>query len=243
MRAGYITPLTKECTGVWRFVSSATFLGHHRFTMRTLSLVTALFVLSHQPAARVVVPAGVAVLEDGNVSAGEWAKAVTFVQSGAKVHLQHHQGDLLLAVESSGTAITNVCIGTAAGVQVLHSSASLGTARYRFSGSESWRRTESFEWQRPTDSTARFEHYQAHGWVASTASAGDRTREFRIAKRLLGDSARVTISVSALLSTPTLWPADGAADDLCRGSGFAFGATPDSARFDVAKWLTLVFVS
>ncbi len=206
-----------------------------------LALVAGSLALPPRATEIIHVPRGTDVTIDGRVLDHEWADARRLSQGGTSLYLKHSGPDLLLAMQSDGLAISNVCLGLARTVNVFHSSASLGMAAYRRSGDDTWQRNSDFAWQRPMDSAQGDNYYRSNLWVASTAADGDRTREFRIARRMFGDSIRITISVSPMLSAPTLWPATGSASDTCRGNGIAFGTAPEVARFEPSQWDVLAF--
>jgi hypothetical protein len=184
---------------------------------------------------------GGAPVIDGRIAEQEWkgARRVSLGQGGEILFLR--QGDAhCVAVRAPGPFIASLALQRGDKVEVLHSSASLGRAVYRRSGS-AWDLDQGFVWRcrdGRTQACDREAHLREHGWVASTMGMGSReVTEFRISDRLLaGDEVRITLALFARGNT-VVWP-EGVRDGstavklLC-------GNTPASLELDPADWSIL----
>ena len=136
------------------------------------------------------VPRGRAPSIDGIVRAGEWKGAATRkLEGGGRIHYLHDGADLFVGLSDlpgSGWGYGAVMLGTPDTVLVLHASAQIGSAVYTARnepGGRIWR---------PSDSTYTWKPgpraYAEEGWMADVAPRdGARGREFRIARRTLGE--------------------------------------------------------
>ncbi len=122
-----------------------------------------------------VVPAGIIPEIDGVLAPGEWTEAAIMPMSdGASLYLQHADEVLYVAVAGDEVGAVNVIIGTESEVQILHSSAALGSARYVPTTSV-WSLDHGFSWccRRGSTDTARATLFAEEGWDANIGYAGD----------------------------------------------------------------------
>jgi hypothetical protein len=175
---------------------------------------------------------------DGKIAEREWvgARRVPLGREGEILFLR--DGDTqCIAVRLSGPFISSLALQSGDKVEILHSSASLGRAIYRRSGS-AWNLDQAFVWRcrdGRTQAGDREAHLREHGWVASTMAMGTReVTEFRISNRLLaGDEARLTLALFARGKT-VVWPK--AVRDGSTARELLCGNCPASLEFELAKW-------
>ena len=146
-------------------------------TTTTVTTTTAAATTTEAPSDPIVlaVPAGPAPVIDGQLSPDEWAEAATMPMSdGASLLVQYMNGTLYVAVAGDDVGSVNVIIGTESEVQILHSSAALGSARY-VPGTSGWSLDHGFSWccRRGSTDSARATLFAEEGWEANIGYAGD----------------------------------------------------------------------
>jgi hypothetical protein len=138
----------------------------------------------------IAVPRGRAPAIDGVVRPQEWKGAATRpMEGGGRVHFLHDGTDLFVGLSGlpgTGWGYGALLLGSSDSVLVLHASAKVGSALYTATGTPKarlWRpASESYEWKEGP------RLYAEEGWMADVApSDGAKGREFRIARRTLGD--------------------------------------------------------
>ena len=144
-------------------------------TTTTATTTTAPTTIAPSEPILLVVPAGVIPEIDGILTPGEWTEATIMPMSdGASLYLQHTDETLYVAVAGDEVGAVNVIIGTESEVQILHSSAALGSARY-VPGTSTWSLDRGFSWccRRGSTDSARATLFAEEGWDANIGYAGD----------------------------------------------------------------------
>lgn len=80
----------------------------------------------------------------------------------------------------------------------------------------------------------RADFLRQRGWLANVGRMGDPTvREFRIASRMLGDSARLAVVYAEDAEQPLSWPG---VTDAVVNTQLVFGDAPQTLLFRPATW-------
>ena len=199
----------------------------------------------------VTVPQGTAPTLDGTLSPGEWSAAlVATLAGGSRLRLMHAGGFLYMGLQSKRTPVLSVCADLGNEIAIMHTSGSLGTARYTrnadgsFStgGWSSWccgDSTLSAASQAQWDANER-----AWGWSAPNGWLGvPEDMEFKLAIPR-GRVRLALVYVAGPDMAPggtwpgSVWPTD-LADD-CANRGLVTGSPPSPARFTPERWVTVV---
>ena len=207
-------------------------------TTTTVTTTTAAATTTEAPSDPIVlaVPAGPAPVIDGQLSPDEWAEAATMPMSdGASLLVQYMNGTLYVAVAGDDVGSVNVIIGTESEVQILHSSAALGSARY-VPGTSGWSLDHGFSWccRRGSTDSARATLFAEEGWEANIGYAGDPgIVEYAIAIPW----AEATMAVSSLRSDDDMgfFPADLSAEARSQ----LVGVPPSERVFSTDEWVRL----
>lgn len=192
----------------------------------------------------VSVPIGNAPTIDGTLSPGEWDDATveTFTDGSQLLLLQ--SGDSIYvgikAIESKMIA-GNIFISSGNEINILHTSAALGTAIYR-PGMEGWRQTQDFTWRcRNTGSSQtaqaeRAEFLEDEGWLAANGLMGTPNElEYQI--KIPDQDFRLAV-VYIKTTYPyekVPWPVN-LDDDCIQPSS---GSLPLEMQFSPAQWASL----
>ena len=129
----------------------------------------------------ITVPQGLAPAIDGTISPGEWEAAeVELFTDGSELYLMYGEGYLYLAVRANTQEliVVNVFIQRGKDIEILHTSAALGTAIYR-KGATGWQQVQGFNWRcRKTDhsSAAQAERdafLEQEHWVGANTYMGE----------------------------------------------------------------------
>lgn len=173
---------------------------------------------------------------DGVLDPDEWTQAATFTMSdGAQLRAMYHGQSLYLAVGGEEIGAVNVVLGTDEEIQILHSSAALGSALYQ-PGEGQWQLTHGFSWccrDRNLD-TERQSLLDEEGWQANIGFAGDPgVVEYQIDFPWQG-SAMVVSSIRSE-GDFGVWPASLSTEAQLQ----LFGAPPDTRSYDTATWPVL----
>lgn len=192
----------------------------------------------------ITVPAGSEASIDGVLAADEWEAAKQVVlDDESQLFLMHAGGYLYIGIRTKPEPVTSICIDQPGRVEILHSSAAIGTAIYQ-PGVETWEQVSGFEWccRDTTDSgQAREErgaHLQEAGWIASNGRMGN-SEEVEYQIELQADSVRLAVSSigSPDYETVVSWP--GKLSDGCSNPDMLKGPIPEQTRFSQEEWITL----
>ena len=189
-----------------------------------------------------IVPQGQLSALDGIISPGEWDSAVINLFTDGSELLLMQDGEFLYvgirAIET-GTIAGNVFIQRGDDIQILHSSAALGTAIYR-KGDENWQQIQDFVWRcRSTGNTEtalseRDEFLAEESWLATNGLMGTPNElEYQI-KIPDGDFRLVAVYIKA--SPPyekVPWPPDLTDDTIMPTSG----GFPYTFKFSPEQWV------
>jgi hypothetical protein len=171
---------------------------------------------------------------------GEWEDAlVTELNDGSLLYLKYSGDSLYLALDAQVEGIVNVGIIRDGQLQILHSSAALGSAIYE-NTSEGWQMVKNFEWCcRVSAPESQLEDLLTQeGWLSHNQHYGDSTQtEYRIV--VPADHIRIAVTYLFMdQSGSAWWPVDLSQEDLLHYS------TPPSigslALFSDQDWVTLL---
>lgn len=183
-----------------------------------------------------VVPAASAPTIDGSFAEGEWDAALSSRMSdGAVLFLQHSDDTLYLAVHSAAIGAVNVAIAIDDGVEILHSSAALGSARYLRSDTN-WELAHGFTWccRGTSDQSGRNALMATEGWQANIGFAGDPgVVEYAISRPWRG--ALLAVSSIRDEDDRDFWPAE--LSTAARGQ--LVGPPPPERVFNMDEWFRL----
>jgi len=199
----------------------------------------------------VTVPHGTAPTLDGTLSPGEWSAAlVETLAGGSQLRLMHAGGFLYLALQPKRTPVLSVCAERDNEIVIMHTSGSLGTARfsrnadgsYSTGGWSSWCCGDS---TLSAASRAQWDaNERAWGWSAPNGRLGvPEDMEFKLAIPR-GRVRLALVYVAGPDMAPggtwpgSVWPTD-LADD-CANRGLVTGSPPSPARFTPERWVTVV---
>ena len=192
----------------------------------------------------VTVPVGIAPTIDGTLSPGEWDSAtVESFADGSQLFLLQAGEFMYVGIRAheSGLIAGNVFISRGDQIEILHTSAALGTAIYQ-QGVDGWQQTQDFTWRcRNTgDSEAakaeRTEFLQNEGWLAANGLMGTRNElEYQI-KIPDQDFRLAIVYIKATYPYDKVpWPAN-LNDDCAQPSS---GELPAVMQFSPAQWARL----
>jgi hypothetical protein len=192
----------------------------------------------------VIVPVGIAPTIDGTLSPGEWdgATVETFADGSQLFLLQ--TGEFMyvgIRAHETGLIAGNVFINRGDQIEILHTSAALGTAIYQ-QGVDGWQQIQNFTWRcRNTgDSesarTERTEFLQDEGWLAANGLMGTPNElEYQI-KIPDQDFRLAIVYIKATFPYDKVpWPAN-LNDDCAQPSS---GELPAVMQFSPAQWVRL----
>ena len=186
------------------------------------------------------VPRGRAPTIDGVVHTAEWKGAVVRpLEGGGRAYFLHDSTDLFIGLADlpgTGWGYGAAMLGSPDTILVLHASAKVGSAVYVSDGDSStkiWRPvSKSYAWKEP----ARL--FAEEGWLADVAPRdGSKGREFRIARRMLGDrrlAIAYIVQTTGENSTTVRLPASFAIDKRVPE-----GWNPDSIAISPEAWMPL----
>lgn len=184
----------------------------------------------------VTVPSGQPAVIDGVLGEHEWDDALVFEMSdGATLQLMHSAETLYVAVAGTEIGAVNVLIGTSDAIMILHSSAALGSARYK-PASDEWELTHGFGWccRDRTDDTARLDLLDEEGWQANIGFTGDPgIVEYQIT--LPWHGAAMAVSSIRDDDDTGFWPLELSA----AAREHLLGAPPDSRSYETGDWYTI----
>lgn len=206
--------------------------------MVALTVITALAQL------QVTVPARPAPAIDGLVASQEWTGSTPLVRSDTSVRVMRTGDVVHLLVESQQPGIIHICVARGDTVDVLHASASLGSATYVKQGSE-FRLVTPFAWAvrdangSPAAAAERSAYLATHGWTGSTVAQSNTHHELQMSAKMLAGNARVAVArYNFLQSSVTSWPQHSAAG--CGNTALVMGNPPDVVAFSPEAWLQLI---
>jgi formylglycine-generating enzyme required for sulfatase activity len=137
----------------------------------------------------IVVPSWNPAIIDGTHSPGEWNQATTEIfADGSQLFLMQAEGYLYLGIRTNEprSFAGNVYIQSGNEINILHSSAALGTAIYR-KAEDGWQQIQNFNWQLRSTSNSesalaeRAAFLHEEGWLAANGLMGTPTElEYQI---------------------------------------------------------------
>jgi hypothetical protein len=199
----------------------------------------------------VTVPQGTPPTLDGTLSPGEWSAAlVTTLAGGSQLRLMHAGGFLYLGLQPKPTPVLSVCAERDNEIAIMHTSGSLGTARYTRNADGSYSAGGWSSWC-CGDSTVSAAHQaqmdsneRAWGWSAPNGRLGvPEDMEFKLAIPR-GRVRLALVYVAGPDMAPggtwpgSVWPTD-LADD-CANRELVTGDPLTRARFAPERWVTVV---
>jgi len=193
-------------------------------------------------------PKGAPPILDGVLSPDEWsgAQKTQLIGDGELLYMRS-DGYLYLGIRAQDNLVGSVCIDQGNEVAILHSSAALGTARYK-KADEGWRLAQGFSWSNRDTSNSeqaqrqRDMHLKKNNWLASITPMGTpEEMEYQIA--MPEGSVRLAVAyIQAPNYRPTAWlPPD--LDDDCRNITLIQGDTPATLQFSPDQWATFTISS
>ena len=187
------------------------------------------------------VPLGRAAVIDGTMDEQEWADALRVeLPRSVTLRLKHDGTFLYIGIRAAtlGLFVGNLCIIDDVSLRILHSSAALGTAVYRWTGT-GWTLAENFVWQcrsRGFSQAAvrdRQSFLDQEGWLASISYVG-------VAEEM---EYQVSVSEASLLAWIVLLPGSGAPllnwPEIPDQDVFP-GPIPDQASIGLGAWARLI---
>jgi len=198
----------------------------------------------------VSVPSGNSPTIDGSISPGEWDEAaVVTLTDGSDLLLMYVDDYLYLGIRSNTPEMigANIYVEDSGKIEILHTSAALGTAVYQQGGDswqqgESWQQIEGFDWQCRNSSLSaaaqaeRANYLLENHWLAANSRMGEPNElEYQI--EMTGATPRIAVSVFRS-STPderAFWPLT--LDDDCIKPNP--GGMPTELHFSLEQWATL----
>ncbi|MBU1880131.1 MAG: SUMF1/EgtB/PvdO family nonheme iron enzyme, partial [Chloroflexi bacterium] len=187
------------------------------------------------------VPPGPAPTLDGVIAPGEWDDARREqLTDGSELLLLHANGYLYVGIRANtkSTITGNIYVYRGDEIDILHSSAALGTATYE-RAQDGWQRTQDFVWRcrattnSPTAQKERETFLQEEHWVANNGRMGTPGElEYQI--EMPEGSLRLAVTYRAAAPERFYWPS-GLDDDCITASD---GPIPEKLRFSPEKWAT-----
>lgn len=216
---------------------------------RTAAFLALLLVSGTDP---VQVPFGKAPNLDGTIAGPEWEDATSIdVSEGVTAHVKQTESHLLMGVKRGAAGITSVLFQRGESVFVLHSSAAIDHAEYRFDKAKGdWKLERKFDfgaWRTSKDDLktrmAKFE--KEKGWVAAFHSGREPAEgagsEFRISWALLGvdpkQAPRRPLRLMIIDGSP--WPAGVKEDPQVLFEKIHMGGLPERMVFVPDAWASL----
>ena len=172
---------------------------------------------------------------DNRLASDEWAHAAVYeLAEGGRVLLARHGQTLFLAFDQMPEARFGygcIFVHGRGGIEILHASAQLGSARYRRQGSSWMPENKKYAWKK-ADVIWREEQ-----WQAGTNPEG--TQEFAVDLDVLGKEPRIAMSYILLGKERRVvgWPAG--LDDDTRNLELMGGWNPEAMVFQTARWARL----
>jgi len=181
---------------------------------------------------------------DGVIQPGEWDQADLFYfEDGSELYLLFSDNHLYLAINAISTEMisANVFLFSDENIEILHTSAALGTAIYQPEG-DTWRRTKDFEWCcRSTSDSAgarasREAFYHIENWLGiNTYNGTENELEYKI--RLTGSEKFLAVNFLRVndIDDKQIWPV-GIADGPAQPT---IGGFPDTLDFSPEYWFAI----
>jgi len=215
----------------------------HTEPTETLSSPDGILPMNLDP---IVVPSGQAPNIDGTLSPGEWDDAVigTFAD-GSQLFLLEAEDYLYLGIRNheDQSFAGNVYIHHGEKINILHSSAALGTAAYEIT-EDGWQQIQDFTWQlRDTSSSEAAQAERAtflitEGWLASNGNMGTPNEleyQIKIQEQNLNIAVVFTKSTAPYEKVP--WPAHLDDDTIMPTPG----GFPTTMAFSPTRWGLIEF--
>jgi hypothetical protein len=182
---------------------------------------------------------------DGSISAGEWDNARTeYFADGSELLLIQTGEMLYLAIRANTTEMIagNVFVQSGDEVNILHTSAALGTAVYQQRG-ESWLQTKGFSWccreasLTEAANAARTTFFADEGWMGINSRVGTPNElEYQIA--LLDADFRLAVNFLVVSNTDEKIPFPADLTDDCTTP--TPGQYPTEIYFSPETWFSVI---
>ena len=181
---------------------------------------------------------------DGVLQPGEWDQAeIYYFEDGSELYLFHSDNHVYLAIKAISDEMisANVFISSGERIDILHTSAALGTANYQPEG-DSWRRTKDFEWccrSRIDNASAwafREAFYHTENWLGiNTYNGTENELEYKIL--LTGSEKFLAVNFLRVnnIDDKQVWPV-GISDGPAQPT---IGGFPDLLDFSPENWFVL----
>lgn len=181
---------------------------------------------------------------DGIIQPGEWALAEKYdFEDGSELSLMVADNHLFLAIRSSSDEMisANVFLSSESRIEILHTSAALGTAIYQPEG-DTWQRTRDFEWccrSRLDNASARAVReafYHTENWLGiNTYNGTENELEYKI--RLTGSEEYLAVNFLRVnqIEDKQIWPV-GITDGPAQPT---IGGFPEEMDFSPEDWFAI----
>lgn len=170
---------------------------------------------------------------DGVVSTNEQSGQAFALSGGGRLWLARTPDGLYVGLQPGDVGMAHICVAIGDRVNVLHSSASLGTATYAITGTVA-QRLMPFTWQQPTDLRA---FLTAHRWTGTLPTGAGTEREFLLGPEWATSGVIRLAVVYGGVGPVRHWPAT--VSDDCTQTGLLFGEAPPAAVFRPADWASV----
>lgn len=181
---------------------------------------------------------------DGVLDPGEWDRAQQyFFADGSEIYLLYIDNHLYLGISATSDEMitANIFLSRGEEIEILHTSAALGTAVYQPEG-DTWRKTQDFEWccrsrfDSEEATAARMTFFDQGGWLGVNSFLGN---ENELEYKIQLDGSENYLAVNFLRTDGSerklVWPTDvidGPAQPID-------GGFPDTLDFFPETWFDL----
>ncbi len=181
---------------------------------------------------------------DGVLQPSEWDQAeIEFFEDRSELFLLYAEDHLYLAIKAASAEMitANVFISNGESVEILHTSAALGTAEYLPEG-DTWRKIKDFEWccrstlDNASSRAMRDAFYYTEDWLGiNTYNGNENELEFKI--RLSGSEKYLAVNFLRVnsIEDKNVWPA-GISDGPAQPT---VGGFPETMDFSPENWQIL----
>ncbi len=181
---------------------------------------------------------------DGVLQSGEWDQAdLYYFEDGSELYLLNSGNHLYLAIKAISAEMisANVFISSEERINILHTSAALGTTIYQPEG-DTWQRTRDFEWccrskvDNASARAVRETFYHTENWLGINSFNGNENElEYKIS--LSGSEVYLAVNFLRVdqLEDKYVWPV-GISDGPAQPT---IGGFPDTLDFSPENWFIL----
>ena len=181
---------------------------------------------------------------DGMLQTREWDQAdLHYFEDGSELYLLHSDNHLYLAIKATSPEMitANVFLASGERINILHTSAALGTAIYQPEG-DTWRQTRDFEWccrstiDNGSARAVREAFYHTENWMGINSFNGNKNElEYKIS--LSGSEEYLAVNFLRVdhIEDKYVWPV-GISDGPAQPT---IGRFPETLDFSPENWLNL----